>query len=84
MVGKAKEPEVRRSPRLTIEVSREIIQNATQRDSSHCMIADAVRAAVPNAEGVEAENPEPKNEGQELPIGNLATRREFGLRAMVE
>lgn len=34
--------------RLHIPVTQEIINNATQRDSSHCVIADAVRAALPD------------------------------------
>lgn len=39
----------RRSPRLTVEVTQEIIDTATRRDSSHCMIADAIQRAVPEA-----------------------------------
>ncbi len=37
------------SPRLTIRVTQGVIDGAEQRDSSHCMIADAIQAAVPNA-----------------------------------
>lgn len=37
------------APRLTVEVTHEIISQSVQRDSSHCMIADAVRAAFPTA-----------------------------------
>jgi hypothetical protein len=37
------------SPRVTIEVTQEVIDTSTQRDSSHCMIADALAKAVPNA-----------------------------------
>lgn len=34
--------------RLHIPITQEIINNAVQRDSSHCVIADAVRAAMPD------------------------------------
>lgn len=38
-----------RAPRLVIDVSQEIITDSTERDSSHCMIAEAVKCAVPDA-----------------------------------
>ena len=34
---------------LPVEVTEEVIADSIQRDSSHCMIADAVRKAVPTA-----------------------------------
>lgn len=37
------------SPKVHVQVTQEIIDKAQRRDSSHCMIADAVAAAVPNA-----------------------------------
>lgn len=37
------------APRTKIEVTSSIIELSTQADSSHCMIADAVRAAIPGA-----------------------------------
>lgn len=36
-------------PRVNVVVTDEIIQQARPRDSRHCMIADAVRASVPEA-----------------------------------
>lgn len=41
-----------RTRRFTIEVTQEIINTAAVKDSSHCMIADALRASVPNAQRV--------------------------------
>ena len=41
-----------RSPRLKIEVTEEIINAAVPRDSSHCMIAEAVSATFPDARRV--------------------------------
>jgi hypothetical protein len=38
-----------KAPRVAVQVTREIIDSAEQRDSSHCMIAEAVKAAVPGA-----------------------------------
>lgn len=35
------------SPRLTIAVDQELIDNAVRRDSRHCWIAEAIKAAVP-------------------------------------
>lgn len=37
------------SPRLRVELTSEGIEAAKQRDSSHCMIAEAVKAAFPGA-----------------------------------
>lgn len=37
------------SPKLTLQVSEEIIEQAVPEDSGHCMIADAVREAYPDA-----------------------------------
>lgn len=34
--------------RLHIPITPEVINNAVQRDSSHCVIADAIRAALPD------------------------------------
>lgn len=39
-----------RSPQVTIEVNAEDIADAVKRDSSHCMIAKAVRVSVPDAQ----------------------------------
>lgn len=38
-----------RAPRVKVEVTRELIEQATKRSSSHCMFAEAVKVAVPNA-----------------------------------
>jgi hypothetical protein len=43
------------SPRLTVEVTAEIIAASVQRDSAHCMIAEAIRAAYPGAVRVSAD-----------------------------
>lgn len=40
------------SPRIVVEVTKEIIERAEQRDSSHCMLAEALKAAVPGAQRV--------------------------------
>jgi hypothetical protein len=40
------------SPRIKVRVTKEIIDRSEQRDSSHCMIAEAVREAVPKAQSV--------------------------------
>jgi len=40
------------SPRIRIEITEELIQAATAKDSNHCMIADAVKIAFPGATGV--------------------------------
>lgn len=41
-----------RAPRLTIEVTSEIIERSRPRDSRHCMIAEALREAYPDAQKV--------------------------------
>jgi hypothetical protein len=41
-----------KAPRVKLAVTDELIAEATKEDSSHCMIADAVRAALPYARGV--------------------------------
>jgi hypothetical protein len=38
------------SPKVKIEVTQEIIDESCQRDSSHCMVAEALKAAVPRAQ----------------------------------
>lgn len=38
-----------RAPRLIIDLTADIIRDSKTRDSSHCMIAEAVRAAYPDA-----------------------------------
>lgn len=37
------------SPRIDIQVTQDVIDTAQRRDSSHCMIADAIQATVPDA-----------------------------------
>ncbi|HYW89971.1 MAG TPA: hypothetical protein VFB50_19515 [Chloroflexota bacterium] len=39
-------------PRITVNVTEELIDAAIPLDSSHCMIADAIKAAVPEARSV--------------------------------
>lgn len=41
-----------RAPRVTVHVTEEIINTAKRRDSSHCMISEAVQQAVPEAKSV--------------------------------
>lgn len=41
-----------RSPKLKLNVTREIIDAAIPRDSNHCMIAEALKEAFPRARGV--------------------------------
>jgi hypothetical protein len=41
-----------KSPRVTVTVELETIFAAEQRSSSHCMIADAIKLAVPTAQRV--------------------------------
>ena len=38
---------MRRAPSPTVEVTEEIISTAVERDSGYCMIAEAIRVAVP-------------------------------------
>lgn len=40
------------SPRVTVEITPEIIEAAKRRDSGHCMIAEAIKRVVPGASGV--------------------------------
>jgi hypothetical protein len=40
------------SPRLTISIDQETIEASTRRKSSHCMIAEAIKRAIPRATGV--------------------------------
>lgn len=40
------------APRVTVVVTKDIIDRSEERDSSHCMIAEAVKQAVPNAQKV--------------------------------
>jgi hypothetical protein len=42
-------PKSKQSPQITVNITQDVIDTATQRDSAHCMIADALQAAVPNA-----------------------------------
>jgi hypothetical protein len=42
----------RRSPKLRLNVTQELIQAAIAKDSNHCMIAEAVKNAYPPARGV--------------------------------
>ena len=37
------------APQITLVITRELIESGIPRDSGHCVIADAVAAAVPNA-----------------------------------
>lgn len=41
-----------RAPKVVLPVTMEQIETATKADSSHCMIADAIKAAVPGAANV--------------------------------
>lgn len=43
---------VRHGPRVSVKVTQDIIEAAVPRDSGHCMVADAVKATVPNARSV--------------------------------
>ncbi|SRR6266568_1120016 len=56
-----------RSPRVNLDITAELIEQSIQRDSSHCMIAEAVKAAVPGARSVSVDlqtirfsDPDPK------------------------
>jgi len=51
MVDVATQPRPR-APKLTISVTAEIIEGAEKRSSSHCMWADALKAAFPTAKSV--------------------------------
>lgn len=39
-------------PSVTVNIDQDIIETAQRRDSSHCMIADAIKAQVPDAASV--------------------------------
>lgn len=41
-----------RSPRLELTIDEDLIKHSMERDSSHCMIAEAVKAAYPDAQRV--------------------------------
>jgi hypothetical protein len=41
-----------RAPRVTVEVTNEVIRDSVQRDSSHCMIAESLKRAHPDARRV--------------------------------
>jgi hypothetical protein len=45
-------PTARLNRRLEVEITAEVIEAATRADSSHCMIADAIKAQVPGAERI--------------------------------
>jgi hypothetical protein len=54
-IGLQEKPRLRRkpnSPRLHLDITKELIQAAVPRDSNHCMIAEAVKIAFPGARGV--------------------------------
>lgn len=48
----ARPPARPQAPRVRIEVTQEHIDSAEQRSSSHCMISDAIKDAVPNATAI--------------------------------
>lgn len=39
----------------TINVTQQLIDEATLKDSNHCMIADAIRAKYPDAQGIKVD-----------------------------
>ncbi len=41
-----------RAPRVTVAVTKDVIEQSMRRDSSHCMIAEAIQNGVPNAKNV--------------------------------
>jgi len=41
-----------RAPRVSVEITEQVIAESKLRDSSHCMIAEAVRASYPDAQRV--------------------------------
>lgn len=51
-IGGKTKPRFPKSPRVKIEVTEDHIGLAIPRDSGHCMIADAVKAAVPTAKSI--------------------------------
>lgn len=42
----------RATRRLTIPITQEVINNAVERDSAHCVIADSISAALPDVKHV--------------------------------
>jgi hypothetical protein len=48
----AKTARMPRPPRATIQVTQQHIDTATPKNSGHCMIADALKAAFPDAQSV--------------------------------
>lgn len=42
-------PNKRTSPHVEVKVTQDVIDTAQRRDSSHCMIADAIQNTLPNA-----------------------------------
>jgi hypothetical protein len=42
-------PRLPRAPRVTLEITESLIDDAIPRDSSHCLWAEAVKSAVPDA-----------------------------------
>lgn len=50
--AEAKKKYLKRAPRLLIRVTQGHIDTALPKDSEHCMIADAIKAAVPSARRV--------------------------------
>lgn len=47
-----KQDKVSHSPKVLVKVTQKIINESVQADSSHCMVAEAVKAAYPNAKYV--------------------------------
>jgi len=52
MTQGAQKPRRPRPPRIVVEVTEEIIARSEQRSSAHCMLAEAVKHAVPTARTV--------------------------------
>ncbi|MBO0736559.1 MAG: hypothetical protein J2P48_08325 [Alphaproteobacteria bacterium] len=50
--GSSVKAKIPRSPVITVNVTKEIFEASKQADSSHCMIASALKAAFPGAKGV--------------------------------
>src|SRR5437899_7159508 len=50
--GLLKDGKMKRSPRLRLDVTEELIQKAVPKDSKHCMIAEAVKIAFPSASAI--------------------------------
>lgn len=45
-------PKTPKAPKLTVRVTKEVMDHSRQRDSSHCMIAMAIRDALPAASSI--------------------------------